>query len=172
MNKKGFTLAEILVAVIITGILAAMAVPIYEKAIEKSRVAEVRATLKRLHEAKMRLLEPYMDSTSYAGYQTSLFGFENLDVDMNCNSTTSQDSHVITCSTRDFRYSLNPAGAANAVCAVRLKGDNKGVNFVYYGEGRKTTEARFLCYNNGVTNGCEAYGLDSSGSTAWCGSAS
>jgi len=175
MNRKGFTLAEILVAVLITSILVTMAVPMYDKAIEKSRIVEARAMLKRIHESKMRLLEQYMDSSSYEGYKTSLFGFENLDMDIKCDSSTSENSHVITCSTKDFRYSLNPSGGsgtADAVCAVRLKGDNAGVNFLYYGELRASSWTRLFCNNNGVSNGCDAYGLDSDGNTAWCGSAS
>lgn len=165
--KKGFTLIEILVAVMIITILVAMAVPMYEKTIEKSRMAEARTMLKRIYDSKMRLMDD-LDLTTYASNASNPeFGFENLDFTFRCSHGTSSSTngHITKCATKDFTFVLKPMGTGNNnfVCAARRSGDNTGVNFLY----RATANNPLLCNQSSVADGCHVYGYDSEGS-AWC----
>ena len=56
--KKAFTLIELLVVVLIIGILAAIALPQYQKAVEKSRQAEAFLNMKTISDAvKVAIME-------------------------------------------------------------------------------------------------------------------
>lgn len=163
MNNKGFTLVEILVAVMIVAVLVTMAAPMYDKAIEKSRLAEARSTAKKLFDSKMRLMDS-MDSDAYGDQ----FGFENLDFTLNCKESRPAAGHLMKCTTKDFTFWIHPNGSANGICAVRLgDGDGATTNFLYLGgEFSADGSPSFLC-NKGATGDCEIFGM-SSEESVWC----
>ena len=68
-NNKGFTLVELLVVVLIIGILAAMAMPAYFKAVERARAAEADTLIGTAVNAQQRYK---MKTGKYAQYWASL----------------------------------------------------------------------------------------------------
>ena len=71
MKNKAFTLIELLVVILIIGILAAIALPQYQKAVLKSRLSEQVINLKTLDRAQ-RLY--YLNNGKFTRY------VENLDI--------------------------------------------------------------------------------------------
>ena len=63
-KKQAFTLIELLVVVLIIGILAAVAVPQYTKAVEKSRVAEAKGVLNTMRKNYQLCVLEYGDDDS------------------------------------------------------------------------------------------------------------
>ena len=159
ISRKGFTLAEILVAVIIVAILAVMAMPLYEKTIERSHLAEARTIMNRLQEAKWNAMDNMeCDNYVYSSEEpVSCPRLEHLRVAFTTKDGTTAKGR--TFQTKYFQYSLSDAGDTyrNGICAKRIGGDNDGTVFAYYGLRRDKKQAEFKCKGSS----CEDYGFSS-----------
>ena len=73
--KKAFTLIELLVVVLIIGILSAIALPQYEKAVEKARAAEILSNVNALSKtAEMYFLSGRTDRINVHDLEIELSG--------------------------------------------------------------------------------------------------
>lgn len=87
--KKAFTLIELLVVVLIIGILSAVALPQYQRAVEKARIVEAKVIMKSMIDASARYgLETTECTTNLSKLDIQLPG--------TCNNNA--------CSTKYFTY--------------------------------------------------------------------
>lgn len=160
-RNSGFTLVEILTAIVVVTILVAMAAPLYEKTVERSRLAEARTVLAKLQDAKLQAMDN-MDCKRYDSSDPTCPKLRHLSMGVVANEDdTSFNSDA-------FRFSLvlNGNRLRNAVCARRTGGDGQGTVFVYAAPGVQVGHsdegAIFQCYGNACRN---IYGLPNSGTS-------
>ncbi|MBU4445580.1 prepilin-type N-terminal cleavage/methylation domain-containing protein [bacterium] len=80
-NQKGFTLVELMIVIVIVGILAAVAVPIYTANIKKAKMSECDAALGTIRTA-LRVYYATNDPTpAYPIYTGAVASCPDLDID-------------------------------------------------------------------------------------------
>ncbi len=135
-NKQAFTLIELLVVVLIIGILAAVAVPQYQKAVEKSRMTEAIMILQNIGRANQIF---FMANGRYA----TLHEMDLLDIEIPGIIDTSWSGNRIR--TKHFIYSPAGSGDGGNIMAIAQHVPQNGKQNVYYFYVSKTEPDRVRC---------------------------
>jgi prepilin-type N-terminal cleavage/methylation domain-containing protein len=118
--KKGFTLLELIVVMIIVGILATLGITQYQTVIEKSRGAEARQVLGVLRSvcAGFWMQDSNTNSCSNA----------NLGISTNATIETGRIPGTSCWGTNYFRYGVGVAGSGNTVTLRAIRCTTGGKN--------------------------------------------
>jgi prepilin-type N-terminal cleavage/methylation domain-containing protein len=122
----GFTLIELLVVVLIIGILASVALPQYQKAVEKSRATQALTLLKAIAQSA---------ETYYMANGTYATKFDELDVEIPWTGTTKGYTGLAgtdVVSNNDWSVQLYNLSNQHAIYVTRLTGAYKGASFMWF----------------------------------------
>ena len=123
LKNAGFTLVELLVVVLIIGVLTAIAVPQYEKTVEKARTAEALTAIRTIIQAEKSY---YLANGSYAKK------FDDLDIDIPWEKV---DERTRTNGTWKLVLSQTAAGTAGVgqhIGITRTDGKYQSNGFYYF----------------------------------------
>lgn len=111
----GFTLIELLVVVLIIGILSAIALPQYQKAVDKSRMAELFTMTKALKDAQ----EVYfMANGKYAS------SFDELDITVPAGGTLTSNTDGASDGNQKMTYPNGNVFEVNSRAAAGVRAEN------------------------------------------------
>lgn len=130
--SKGFALLELLVVVLIIGVLAAVALPQYQTAVEKARMVEAVANVRAIASAHQRY---YLEHGAYVG----VGGITKLDVEI---PGTVVGQRLLT---KDWIYSPTSSSDSANYMAMAQRAQNNQIASQYYIYITQATPNRIRC---------------------------
>ena len=155
VNKSGFTLVELLIVILIIGLLSAISIPMYKKAVEKSKVADALSTMQAVSKSEHGW---YLVRNNYTK------DFANLDIDLYDKEGNKANNNTLE--SINYTYELLDSG----ILASRTNGEYS----IYQDYDTKqimcTPGTHFICDNLGAftKEPCEKVGLAWANTNSTC----
>ena len=157
-KNAGFTLIVLLVVVLIIGILAAVALPQYEKAVAKSRIAEAQNLLNAIMKAEAVYMLANPGMVPYT--------FSELDIDLPCELKEENEDYYATYVCNNWEVTLNKRDGLMhqiKIAAADNRSGLEGFSLLYDGADKKR-KCRFLSDSAFQKSVCQSLGY-----TKWVG---
>lgn len=156
MNKKAFTLLELLVVVLLIGILSAVALPRFNKVMEKSRAAEPLTHIPALRNAMDRYLVKTAAGTPQGPCPTNA---ALLDVTLEIEPTGTEGVYV----SKLFKYTFHDNCQVDI---TRMRGNSERYVLTFYTTGHPNgtdaaafTKTKIICEDKDETGFCASMRL-------------